>query len=125
MAVATTQLFPRQGALLASRVPRSIDSVIVGSAAEVTYTVPAATGIIVLSTDVKCLFRDSIAGTVPATLPSVGAVDGEESTWLHPTQDRAFRVEVGQVISFHGDGSSDATVTIERYVGTNATLPPD
>lgn len=125
MAVATTQLFPRQAALLASRVPRSIDSVAVGAALTATYTVPAATGIIVLSTDEKCAFRDSIGGTVAATLPAAGAVDGEESTWLHPTQDRAFRVEVGQVISFHGDGTNDATVTIERYTGTNATLPPD
>lgn len=125
MAVTTTQLYPRQEALSASRVPRSIDSVVVGSAVEATYTVPAGTGIILLSTDAKCLFRDSIAGTVPATLPSLGAVDGEESAWLHPTQDRAFRVEVGQVISFHGDGTNDATVTIERYTGTNATLPPD
>jgi len=125
MAVATTQLYPRQEALSASRVPRAIDSVSVGAALAASYTVPAATGIIRLSTDVKCTFRDSIAGTVAATLPGAGAVDGEESAWLHPTQDRDFRVEVGQVISFHGDGTNDATVTIERYTGTNATLPPD
>lgn len=125
MAVSTTQLYSRQRALLASRLPRSIDSVAVGAALEATYTVPAGTGIILLSTDNACLFRDSIAGTVPATLPTIGATDGEESAWLHPSQDREFRVEPGQVISFHGDGTNDAIVTIERYTGTNATLPPD
>lgn len=122
MAIPTTQLFSRQEALLASTVPMSIDSLAVGAAVAAAYTVPAATGLIHVSTDEKCTFRE---GSVAATLPGVGAINGEQSSWLHPGQDRAFRVSPGTVISFHGDGTNDATVTIERYVGTNSQLPPD
>lgn len=121
MAVATTQLFSRQEALLASAVPASIDSVEVGAALAATYTVPAGTKIVKISTNVTCLFRD---GGVAAKLPTDGR-DGEESAWLHPTQDRVFRVQPGQTISFHGNDTTDALVSIERYTGANSTLPPD
>lgn len=122
MAIATTQLCSRQTALLASALPKSIDSVQVTSAgAAVAYTIPVNTGIVFLSTDNMCLFRH---GGVAATIPS-GQTDGEEAAWLHPGQDRGFRVASGDTISFKGDGVNDALVTIERYVGTNASLPPD
>jgi len=123
MAIPTTQLFSRQEALLASTVPMSIDSVAVGAAAAAVYTVPTGTGLIYISTDVKCTFRE--VSEVAATLPGAGDTDGEESAWLHPGQDRAFRVSPGTEIGFHGDGVSAARVTIERYVGTNSQLPPD
>lgn len=121
MAIATTQLYSRQDALLASGAPKSIDSVSATSAAAVEYTVPANTKIVRLSTDALCLFRE---GSVAATLPA-GATDGEEAAWLASGQDRILRVEPGAKISFLGIAASDALVSIERYVGANSALPPD
>lgn len=122
MAIPTTQLFSRQSALLASAIPLSIDSVsISGAGGDEPYTVPAGTNIVWLSTDKACLFRD---GGVVASIPT-GVADGEEAAWLHPGESRAFRVRPGDTISFKGDGTNDALVTIERYAGTNASLPPD
>lgn len=121
MAIPTAQLFPRQEALLASVLPKSIDMVILtGGGAAVTYTVPAATGIIVLSTDKACLFRDGAATAVIA-----GNLVGEASAWLIPGERLRFRVAPGDTISFISDDVNDANVAIERYTGTNATLPPD
>jgi len=122
-AQATTQLFSREDALGASRVPNSIDVVVVTAAgAAVTYTVPVNTKIIHISTNSACCFRD---GAQAAVTPVAGVTDGGGSTWLAANTPERFRVQPGDTISFKSDTQNDALITIRRYAGTNATLPPD
>lgn len=122
-AQATTQLFSRESALMASRLPNSIDVVLVLTAgAAVEYTVPANTKIVHLSTNQQCCFRD---GAQAAVTPVAGVTDGGGSTWLYPGNPEEFRVEPGGKISFKSDGNADALITIRRYTGANSSLPPD
>lgn len=122
MAQATTQLFSRQSALLVTGVPVSIDTVLVLADGTASYTVPAGTYIIQLSTNTRCLFRD---GSETASAVGSGVTDGTGSTWLEPGVPEAYRTKPAATISFRGNDETNSEVTIRRYTGTNSALPPD